>query len=414
VNHAVNAEQDPEALAEREAIQGESTTAIEPGIARLRELGADETTAREAIAHVQRERLAAQELIVDGCLSLAARVPDTRYTLRPVLVEGQLITITGHNGAGKSTLAVAMAFALALEVPLGPLEPERAGLVYFVSAEDIAGTRLRIYAEAAKRKLQKERRTHVDNWLRWVHVNTPVHPARIAEAIRTDCGELSVVAVFIDTGPALFPGDDENSNSQQQLFAASCRMLTGISGAPCVVLLWHPAKSATADNLLPRGGSSLIGTVDANLTVWRDEDTFTLGHTKLRSEHFEPVRFQLEPVGLVLPSGMSVTVPVASSIADDKVEARDEATRERRERVLMALASNLNGNRLTLRDLAKAAKQSSAAVHDHLHRLARAKPALVQQDPVSDRYALTKAGQAAVTALRAKDAAAYRGASDHA
>jgi energy-coupling factor transporter ATP-binding protein EcfA2 len=412
VNGAANSQEDPEALAEREAIQTESATVLESRVARLRELGADEETAREVVAHDQRERLAAQDLIVDGCLSLAAQVPDTRYTLRPVLVEGQLVTITGHNGAGKSTLAVAMAFSLALEVPLGPLEPERAGLVYFVSAEDVAGTRLRIYAEAAKRKLSKERRAHVDNWLRWVHVNVPVHPSRIAEAIRADCGTLNVIAIFIDTGPALFPGDDENSNSQQQLFAASCRLLTGISGAPCVGLLWHPAKSATADNLVPRGGSSLIGTVDANLTVWRDQDSFVLGYTKLRSEHFEPVRFQLEPVVLVLPSGLSTTVPVASAIADDKIDARDDATRERRERVLVALASNVNGNRLTLRDLAREAKQSAAAVHDHLRRLAHAKPALVQQDPVSERYALTKAGQAAVTAMRARDAATYRSASD--
>jgi hypothetical protein len=68
-------------------------------------------------------------------------------------------------------------------------------------------------------------------------------------------------------------------------------------------VLWHPAKSATADNVTPRGGSSLIGPVGANLTVWREDETFTLGYTKLRSEHFEPMRFEFERIPLVLPSG---------------------------------------------------------------------------------------------------------------
>ena len=120
-----------------------------------------------------------------------------------------------------------------------------------------------------------------------------------------------VVAIFVDTGAALFAGDDENSNTQLQDFATSCRAFTEVEGAPCVVVFWHPVKNAQADNLIPRGGSALLGAVDGNLTLWLDDDgTATLSHTpaKWRADPFEPIAFTLESVPLVLPSGVNANV----------------------------------------------------------------------------------------------------------
>ena len=186
-------------------------------------------------------------------------------------------------------------FTLGLRRRLGPLDPDPLSnaLVYMISAEDQEGTRLRIFAEAVRHKLNEAERADVNTFLRWVHLSATLHPELISMEIEKDAAGADVCAIFVDTGPALFAGDDENSNAALQSFAASWRPLTLMPGRPVVVLLWHPAKNATADNLVPRGGSSLLGAVDANLTLWRDDDVVTLSYTKLRSEHFEPIRFRL-------------------------------------------------------------------------------------------------------------------------
>lgn len=116
------------------------------------------------------------------------------------------------------------------------------------------GTRKRIFAEAIRYELNANEREALNRRLRWVHVNTTLHPGIIADAIRADAAGRPVVAIVVDTGAALFAGDDENSNTQLQDFATSCRAFTEVEGALCVVVFWHPVKNAAADNLIPRGG----------------------------------------------------------------------------------------------------------------------------------------------------------------
>lgn len=351
-------------------------------------------------------------LIIGGGLELADTMPEADMVMAPCFARGQLATLTAHPGAGKSTVCGSAAVHHALTRALGPLIPESDGWVYYVSREDQAGTALRLQAEAARLQLTEQDRARVNARLRWVLVNENMAPEIIAESMRDDAAGASIDLVFIDTGVALFSGDDENANAQLQAFAARCRWFVDLPGSPCTIIMWHPPKGASAESLTPRGGSSLLGTVDANLTLWRDDDTTTLGYTKLRGPHFEPVKFSLEVVPLVLPSGRSWDIPVARPIGEDKIDARDDATRERRERVLVALAT-ANGERLSLRALAKrvlGSESASSTIRNHLKRLAQAK--LVDQDPVSESYRLTPSGKTAVTAIRGKSAAAYRTATD--
>jgi hypothetical protein len=87
---------------------------------------------------------------------------------------------------------------------------------------------LRIYAEAVRHNLSPQERTELDGQLRCMHVNTAVHAATIGDHIAEDAAGNDVIAIFLDTGPALFARDDENSNTQLQLFAASCPLLTEV------------------------------------------------------------------------------------------------------------------------------------------------------------------------------------------
>ena len=256
---------------------------------------------------------------IGGCLDLAERMEDIEFILAPVLVQGQLVTLTGHPGHGKSTIGSAMATAIALQEPLGTMRPMRSGLVYFVSAEDLDGTRKRFIAEAIHRRLNDDARTRLNRNLRWAHLEGIVAPSIIREYIEQDAAGADVAAVFLDTGPAMFAGESENDNVEMQNFASGCRVLTRLPGRPCVVVFWHPSKGALADGLTPRGGSALLGAVDGNLTIWHVADTseamLARSPWKWRGEHFDPIRLRFEVVPLVLPSGKHDSIKVA--LADD-------------------------------------------------------------------------------------------------
>ena len=60
--------------------------------------------------------------------------------------------------------------------------------------------------------------------------------------------------VLIDTSAAYYEGDEENANVQAGNHARLMRQLVNLPGEPCVLVMCHPVKNATQDNLLPRGG----------------------------------------------------------------------------------------------------------------------------------------------------------------
>ena len=220
-----------------------------------------------------------------------------------------------------------------------------------------------------------------------------------------------MVAIFIDTGPALFAGDDENANTQMQAFAESCRALTNIEGAPCVVIFWHPVKSANAENLTSRGGSALIGAIDGNLTLWADDDeTTTLSHGKWRADHFDPIVFTLESVPLIMRSGATANIRIAVPKTGAQIEDTETESTHRRERLLLALPT-IGEDAVSLRRLAELAQTSRSTAQRDLNRMTKARPPLVNLDPVADRYVITKHGKLAANAVKARQRRAYEEAS---
>jgi hypothetical protein len=381
-------------------------------VARLVADGAPEDLAREVCANNAREKLVAQHIVTAGAFEMADTMPDVSYVMAPVLVQRQVITLTGRAGHGKSTVAIAIAFALALQRELGPLKPAREGLVYFVSAEDMDGTRKRIYAEGVRHRLTEDQRKALDRRLRWVHVNVTMNPALIAEHIRGDSRDQDIAAIFVDTGLALFAGDDDNANMAMQAFAVSCRAFTELNGAPSVVVFWHPVKNAGADNLAPRGGSALLNAIDGNLTLWldTDTDTATLSHSKWRADVFEPIDFALEKVKLILPTDAYATTKIATPKSAADVERDESKGAERREQLLVTLADARGP--VSQRELGAAAGATKSTVGRDLLHMTSCKPALVAVDPVTGHYTLTATGRRAAEAARERDARAYRAQSE--
>ena len=107
-----------------------------------------------------------------------------------------------------------------------------------------------------------------------------------------------VVFVAVDTAPAYFTGDDENSNTQIGAHARKLRTLTTLPGRPTVIANCHPTKSANSDSLVPRGGGAFLGEVDGNLTSVREDRLVRLHWAgKIRGPDFEavPVRAGHDP-----------------------------------------------------------------------------------------------------------------------
>lgn len=330
------------------------------------------------------------DIRVGGALTLAASVPDPRYTMSPLFLRGKLGTMTAHPGHGKTTVMVGACVALALDRAFGPLAPVEGGHVYVVSAEDIEGTRNRIYAEAARLRLTPGEREELDRRLRWAHVEGSASLREILAAIERDAAGAEIALIFVDTGPALFPGDDENDNVALRNFAEGLRTLTTLAGGPCVVVAWHPAKGATSDRLEPRGASAIKGTIDFNLTLWRDDDSLSLHYTKLRGPAFEPIEGKLSTLDIETPAGARFPVPVATLAAVEEIVVRSEA-RVAREAILRRLF--LASAPLSVRDIAKAINLGKSPTHRHMQGLRAGRSPLVERDPVADGYLLTKAGK---------------------
>lgn len=346
------------------------------------------------------------DIVVGGALELAQSMPPLRYKVRPLFVAGQVGTKTGLPGHGKTTGMTSMLAHFSVGRALGPLALEEPGLLYIVSAEDFDGTRGRILAEAARMRLDEEDRARMNANLRWVHVKATASPAQIIEHIRRDAGGHDVALVFVDTGPALFPGDDENDNTAQRDFVAGFLLLREMPGNPCTIIAWHPAKGATADRLDPRGASAIKGTCDFNLTAWREDNRVTIGHTKLRGRHFEDIVGTLGEVELEEADGTRSMIPVLDIPVTGDVADRSDA-RDAREGILRYLHTHRDAAP-SMRALADAVASTKSAVGRHLQHLAASNPPMVRKDAVDDRYTLTAQGTARVEAILAREATEYR------
>jgi hypothetical protein len=151
--------------------------------------------------------------------------------------------------------------------------------------------------------------------------------------------------VIIDTGPAFFEGDDENSRAQQGVHARRLRGLINIiPGDPCILVNVHPTKNADADNLIPAGGGNFLNEVDGNLTCARN-DSVTEIHWKgkFRGPDFAPMTFLIKTVthqDLKDSDGRLIPTVISEPIGDQAKEEIAAASYNDQNAVLKLLNDN--------------------------------------------------------------------------
>ena len=162
---------------------------------------------------------------------------------------------------------------------------------------------------------------------------------------------------------------------------------------PASLILAHPVKNASRDNLLPRGGSALTNELDGNLTAWleAEKDVATLHwHGKYRGVPFDPVKLELvmvKPEGLVDADGNQMPCIVIQPLAETR-EAELARQTESRQKAILAL---VNGNpKITLAEIAVAIGQSKSTAKRLVDGMTDAK--WIKRS--GTRLRLTKDGQA--------------------
>jgi hypothetical protein len=259
------------------------------------------------------------------------------YLIDGILQRRFLYSLTGKTGAGKTAVALLMAASVALGRPIGEhaVEPER--VIYF-AGENSDDVRARWIAMSQQMDFELDT------------INVHFIPRRLkisemADQIRQDVTALGGAAlIVVDTSIAYSEADDENNNMQQAAHAARLRSLIELPGGPTVLVLCHPVKNASDDNLVPRGGGAFIAEVDGNLTC-RMEDAGVELHWqgKFRGPDFAPISFLVHSVTherLKDTKGRLVPTVVASHLPESAQQAMAATVRSNEDQLLAVLATN--------------------------------------------------------------------------
>jgi hypothetical protein len=280
----------------------------------------------------------ADRRILTGTDFVGSFVPPN-WLIDGIVQRGRLYACTSLTGHGKTAVWLYNACMIQAGRKIGHLEAEP-GNVLILAGENPEDLKARALGMARAFNLASKQLPYV------LPATFPITEVE-AEALRRDIAALGVpfALIIADTAASFFPGDDENSNVQAGQYARTMRTLTTCNGNPAVVLLSHPVKNASRDNLLPRGGGAFINELDGNLTLWADQDGETTAlhwHGKIRGPDFDPLTFRLKTTttGHQDSKGHDVVTIIAQPIDDIEASYQAAQTIANEDAVLHTLHDN--------------------------------------------------------------------------
>lgn len=260
------------------------------------------------------------------------------YLVDGILQRRFCYSLTAQTGVGKTTVAMLLAAHVAIGKKLGNIDVERGTVIYF-AGENPTDVQMRWLGLTREMGLDPE---SVDV----IFVEGTKRFSETAQEITQEIIDegLSVALVVVDTTAAFFEGDNDNDNVQMGNHARMLRSLTLLPGGPCVLMLSHPTKNATDDQLVPRGGGAFLNEVDGNIALVKNETTltaFTLG--KFRGPEFTPINFALKVVRdhptLVDTKGRQIPTIIAEPISAGEQQRIEVKLRKDEDKVLELLCN---------------------------------------------------------------------------
>jgi hypothetical protein len=185
--------------------------------------------------------------------------------------------------------------------------------------------------------------------------------------------------------------------------AHKCRTFTKLPGNPAVIVLAHPVKNATEDNLVPYGGNAAFNECDCNLTQWKDEKTGILKlhwFGKFRGAPFSPILFSIKQIqcpDLVDSKGRPLDLPVLEPADAGLEENREQMRRKRQECLLMVLLEHPAASYREIEEMVGVPIASVKRLFVSLEKLK-----LVEKTLDGPGYRLTKKGRFDATGIKTK------------
>jgi hypothetical protein len=244
------------------------------------------------------------------------------YIVDGIIQRGRLHGLTSVSGHGKTAVGLLLACHIGVGRNIANIEVTQ-GTVLFLAGEnpdDLCG---RCWAACQHYGIDPQKMP-----IRVVPDRFPLDQ-EAADALKRKIDDLDIpiTAIIGDSLAAYFPGDDDNLNVPMGDFARGpLRTLTKCNGNPAVVILCHPVKNASKDNLIPRGGGAFLNELDVNLTLWAEglrESTTMHWQGKIRGADFTPVSFGLKEITLadkVDRKGRPIKSVVATLMTQEQVE----------------------------------------------------------------------------------------------
>lgn len=264
------------------------------------------------------------------------------YLVDGMIQRGYLYSLTARTGHGKTAVGLHIAQAVARGLPVRGRLVEQ-GSVLILAGENPDDVRARFLVLADRCGFDpKTIPMHFVAGVIDIEASLPIIRQRAEEI-----GDLALV--LVDTAAAYFKGDDGNSNTQQGAYARMLRQLSFLPGKPAVIVMSHPVKNASKENLLPVGGGAFLNEVDGNLTLWAGAKGQTTLHWqgKFRGPEFEPLPFRLDTAtSETVADAKGVLMPsvVATPISELELEA-GEKQQESDENILLAvIGANANAS----------------------------------------------------------------------
>jgi hypothetical protein len=256
------------------------------------------------------------------------------FLIDGVIQKQNVYALTAAPGTGKTAIAMRISAHVALGRKLGDRDVERGRVLYF-AAENYVDVQARLIAMA-------EHCGFDVNAIEIYFVAGTSKLSEIADRVTAEAQALGDLAlVIVDTSAATFEGSDENSNVDGLVHAKRMRSLTELRGKPTVLVLCHPVKSATNDNLLPRGGSAFFGEIDGNLCARKNDSAVELHwFGKIRGMDFAPIAFRLDTVvadRLKDARGRKMPTVLATPIDEASKQVMAATERSDQDRVLRAI-----------------------------------------------------------------------------
>jgi hypothetical protein len=295
------------------------------------------------------------------------------YTVEGLLPSGFIYTLTARTGAGKTALAISLALAVSMDRQDIIGMEVTPGRVAYVTFENPTDFKMKLSVNCFFYNIDFAK---LENGL--AVIDGRGTPEQVYEALLLDAkanGQFQHVTVdTLQAGFSIAGAGKFNDNESILAYVMRLDCLMKLPGNPSVLVLCHPTKNATEDDLLPYGGGSTVNQVDGNLTLWKSSQ-IKLHHTdKLRGPAFDPKYFRIEKFSspdILDTKGSQILLPVMVPCTEMDAEERTTQDGNLQLALLRAMIENPDG---TQREWAmRIGKNNVSAIARLLQKLSKGK-----------------------------------------